>query len=264
MPSSGVVFRGAAPQLEDTAVVVQVRVGWLAGMRPGCTFMWVLPWGCSRPSPCCCRCFSRCHRQAIDPAQFLTLTRFTAVRTATSSPVSNFVFKIECWSGGFRPPSQIITGAFRCDEWARRHWAAAAGGRWGSLGSSIPSMPSQQLAIPGQHVWGHASVVRDDADGRKQCAARRLVGLRCVPGAQPCLHPQPHLTQRPTHTNTHTHTLAPSAVRACSLARLCHAPSARQLALLERLALWRRAGAWAGGSWRMQPACRGVPPPRCC
>lgn len=44
--------------------------------------------------------------QAIDPAQFLTPTRFVAVSTNTSGPVEGFAFRSDTWNGGYVAPGQ--------------------------------------------------------------------------------------------------------------------------------------------------------------
>lgn len=65
MPSSGVIFRGVPPILTQTQVVIQ----------------------------------------AIDPAQFRKKTKFVAAVTATKGPVDRFVFRSECWNGGYELPA---------------------------------------------------------------------------------------------------------------------------------------------------------------
>ncbi|PRW56605.1 4-hydroxyphenylacetate isomerase [Chlorella sorokiniana] len=72
-PSAGVLFRGAPPQLTKTQVVLQ----------------------------------------AIDPAQFLTPTRFVAVATNTSCPVAGFAFRSDTWNGGYEAPGGAqVDGSF--------------------------------------------------------------------------------------------------------------------------------------------------------
>jgi hypothetical protein len=71
--SSGVLFRGSAPTLRRTQVIMQ----------------------------------------AIDPAQFLKITQFAAVLTRTTAPVSGFVFRSDCWNGGYHQPGAQVRGAFK-------------------------------------------------------------------------------------------------------------------------------------------------------
>lgn len=68
------------------------QAGWLADHHPG----------------------PLCVVQANDPDQSKHRSRYAAVATATPAPVSNFVYRSDCWNGGFEPPSQYLTGAFRC------------------------------------------------------------------------------------------------------------------------------------------------------
>lgn len=72
-PAAGTVFRGGAPTLRNTRMVVQ----------------------------------------AMDPAQFLVVTKWVAVRTETAKPVSNFLFRSDCWNGGFEKSGALVEGAFR-------------------------------------------------------------------------------------------------------------------------------------------------------
>lgn len=51
--------------------------------------------------------------QAMDPAQFLVVTKWVAVRTETAKPVSNFLFRSDCWNGGFEKSGALVEGAFR-------------------------------------------------------------------------------------------------------------------------------------------------------
>jgi hypothetical protein len=52
--------------------------------------------------------------QANDPAQFLIRTQHVYISTETAGPVANFVFRSDCWNGGFEDPGALIDGRFRC------------------------------------------------------------------------------------------------------------------------------------------------------
>lgn len=73
VPTAGVLFQGGNPTLRNTAVILQ----------------------------------------ANDPAQFKQLSQFVGVTTTTPAPVANFVYRSECWNGGFEMPGQFLTGRFR-------------------------------------------------------------------------------------------------------------------------------------------------------
>ena len=51
--------------------------------------------------------------QAIDPAQFQMLTKWVAVSTRTPSPVANFVFRSECWNGGYEGDGAQVDAALQ-------------------------------------------------------------------------------------------------------------------------------------------------------
>lgn len=51
--------------------------------------------------------------QAMDPAQFLVRTPWAAVKTDTSKPVSNFLFRSDCWNGGFEAQGALVDGRFK-------------------------------------------------------------------------------------------------------------------------------------------------------
>ena len=51
--------------------------------------------------------------QAIDAAQFITLTQFVAVTSTLPDPVDNFVFRSDCWNGGIEGVGALVTGTFR-------------------------------------------------------------------------------------------------------------------------------------------------------
>ncbi|KAL4427837.1 hypothetical protein ABPG75_001926 [Micractinium tetrahymenae] len=71
-PSAGVIFRGGVPTLQNTKFILQ----------------------------------------ANDPAQFNGKTSYVGIATDTLGPVSNFVYRSECWNGGFEPPGQYLTGVW--------------------------------------------------------------------------------------------------------------------------------------------------------
>jgi hypothetical protein len=71
--SAGTLFRGGVPTLRNTRMIIQ----------------------------------------AMDPAQFLVQTNWVAVKTETSKPVTNFLFRSDCWNGGFERQGALVEGQFR-------------------------------------------------------------------------------------------------------------------------------------------------------
>ncbi len=51
--------------------------------------------------------------QAMDPAQFLVSTQWTALRTETSKPINNLLFRSDCWNGGFQDQGALVDGKFK-------------------------------------------------------------------------------------------------------------------------------------------------------
>ena len=50
--------------------------------------------------------------QAVDPAQFDVLSRFNCLENRATGPISNLVFRVDTWTGGFEPPARLVTGEF--------------------------------------------------------------------------------------------------------------------------------------------------------
>lgn len=67
------------------------------------------------------------HLQAIDPGQFMKITKFAAVFTHTRTPVSNFAFRSDCWNGGYRRPGTQLAGSFRNSRF-QFHFSDGVGG----------------------------------------------------------------------------------------------------------------------------------------
>lgn len=107
-PSSGVLFRGGAPRLRRAQAIFQ----------------------------------------AIDPAQFLTVTRFVAAAARTSGPVSGFALRSDCWNGGYVRPGAQVAGAFR-DSFFRLFFSDAVGGDVFDLapGSANNWLSKSELAV---------------------------------------------------------------------------------------------------------------------
>ena len=66
-------------------------------------------------------------------------TRFVAVLTQTPLPVANFVFRSDCWNGGYElPAGALIQGSFRCVPGVTRREATARGlgVGWGGVGGA--------------------------------------------------------------------------------------------------------------------------------
>lgn len=107
--SSGVMFIGAAPKLRDTQVIVQ----------------------------------------AIDPGQFMKITKFAAVFTHTRTPVSNFAFRSDCWNGGYRRPGTQLAGSFRNSRF-QFHFSDGVGGDVFNFksGSASNWLSKNEMAAP--------------------------------------------------------------------------------------------------------------------
>ncbi|KAL4442052.1 hypothetical protein ABPG77_011313 [Micractinium sp. CCAP 211/92] len=71
-PSAGVMFRGGVPMLRNTRFILQ----------------------------------------ANDPAQFNGQTAYVGINTDTLGPVSNFVYRSDCWNGGFEQPAAYLRGSW--------------------------------------------------------------------------------------------------------------------------------------------------------
>ncbi len=50
--------------------------------------------------------------QANDPAQFNGQTAYVGINTDTLGPVSNFVYRSDCWNGGFEQPAAYLRGSW--------------------------------------------------------------------------------------------------------------------------------------------------------
>lgn len=72
MPSAGVIFRGGVPTLKNTRYILM----------------------------------------ANDPAQFNGKTAYVGIDTDTLGPVSNFVYRSDCWNGGFEQPAAYLRGSW--------------------------------------------------------------------------------------------------------------------------------------------------------
>jgi hypothetical protein len=107
-PSSGVLFRGGAPLLRRAQAIFQ----------------------------------------AIDPAQFLQVTRFAAADARTAAPVSGFALRSDCWNGGYVRPGAQVAGAFR-DSFFRLFFSDAVGGDVFDLhpGSADNWLSKSELAL---------------------------------------------------------------------------------------------------------------------
>jgi hypothetical protein len=72
-------------------------------------------------------------KQAIDPAQFLRVTQFSAVQSMVKGPVSGFAFRSDAWNGGYRRPGTQVLGAFSRSHFLLR-FSDSVGGSVLSLG----------------------------------------------------------------------------------------------------------------------------------
>ena len=127
-------------------------------------------------------------RQAIDPAQFLKVTQFAAVATQTSGPVSNFVFRSDCWNGGYAMPGTQVSGAFRNSSFRIFFSDLVGGGVWSFKAGSANNWVSKQEAAARER----RRRCRAPACPPAWAPARPLGSpLRCAPGDAPASPPLP-------------------------------------------------------------------------
>jgi hypothetical protein len=95
--------------------------------------------------------------QAIDPAQFQVLTKWVAVSTRTPSPVANFVFRSDCWNGGYEGEGSQVDAALQ-NSIVIFNFADRVGGRisvlrGGSSGNIFAKGETGEVAAGGLVGW---------------------------------------------------------------------------------------------------------------
>ena len=94
--------------------------------------------------------------QAIDPAQFQVLTKWVAVSTRTPSPVANFVFRSDCWNGGYEGEGSQVDASLQNSivtfNFADRVGGRVAVFRGGSSGNIFAKGETGEVAAGGSYV----------------------------------------------------------------------------------------------------------------
>lgn len=132
--SAGTLFRGGSPRLRNTRMVIQ----------------------------------------AMDPAQFLVQTNWVAVKTETAQPVANFLFRSDCWNGGFEKQGALVEGQFR----------------WASLCCRLPRSRRARLA------WSSSG--SHSGKGAGGCSREQTCLTEVMPHFS--LHPPPPLLRIPRNS----------------------------------------------------------------